>query len=59
MWYNPRMNSTEMTREEFFAALSNLDAEVIEEFWEDGYTVEEVRDYLAWREEARSKGLNV
>jgi len=53
------MNDNEMTREEFFTALCNLDTEVIEEFWEDGYTVEEVRDYLAWREEARSKGLNV
>jgi len=53
------MNNTDMNQEAFFTALGYLDTEVIEEFWEDGYTVEEVQDYLAWREEARSRGLNI
>jgi uncharacterized protein (DUF433 family) len=46
VWYNTHMK--EMTREEFFASFPNLDADTVTEFWEDGYTVEEVEDYLSW-----------
>jgi uncharacterized protein (DUF433 family) len=46
VWYNTHMK--EITREEFFASFPNLDADTVTEFWEDGYTVEEVEDYLSW-----------